>query len=83
LEPLSMADELAAQTIIFPNPASKYVQIQTNGMYQVVVQDVTGRKVAQCNSNEIINTEKLPSGLYFLQFSNENVKFVKRLIVQK
>ncbi|MDW8295397.1 MAG: T9SS type A sorting domain-containing protein [Raineya sp.] len=83
LEPLSIADELAAQTIIFPNPASKYVQIQTNGMYQVVVQDVTGRKVAQCNSNEIINTEKLPNGLYFLQFSNENVKFVKRLIVQK
>jgi hypothetical protein len=83
LAPLSIADELAAQTIVFPNPASKFIQVQTSGAYQITLQDVTGRKVGEFISNETINVEKLPNGLYFLQFSNENVRFVKRLIIQK
>ncbi|MFN3315468.1 MAG: T9SS type A sorting domain-containing protein, partial [Raineya sp.] len=81
--PLSLADELAAQTQIFPNPAGKAIQIKTDRTYQVEMQDVTGRKVAQFNSNESLNVESLPNGLYFLQFKNENIKFAKRLVVQK
>ncbi len=83
LAPLSIADELVAQTIVFPNPASKFVQVQTSGVYQVALQDVTGRKIGQFTSNETLNVENLPNGLYFLQFSNENVRFVKRLVLQK
>jgi hypothetical protein len=83
LPPLSLMDELANQTQVYPNPANKTFQIKADRNYQVEMQDVTGRKVGQFTSNEAIYVENLPNGLYFLQFSNENIKFVKRLVIQK
>ena len=81
--PNSLNNEFAAQTQIYPNPANKTIQIKADRIYQVDLQDITGRKIGSFVSNEAINVENLPNGLYFLQFANENIKFAKRLVIQK
>jgi len=81
--PNSLADEFAAQTQVYPNPASKTILIKANRNYKVEIQDITGRIMGLFESKEIINVENLSNGLYLMQFSDENIKFVKRLVIQK
>ena len=82
-EPLSLADELAAQVKVYPNPARNTIQIESNQWYEVELQDITGRTIANFASNEIVKIDNLANGLYILQFNKDNIKFAKRLIIQK
>jgi len=82
-EPLSLADELATQVKVYPNPAQNTIQIESNQWYEVELQDITGRTIANFASNEIVKIDNLANGLYILQFKKDNIKFAKRLIVQK
>jgi hypothetical protein len=82
-EPLSLADELAAQVKVYPNPARNTIQMESNQWYEVELQDITGRTIANFASNEIVKIDNLANGLYILQFKKDNIKFAKRLIVQK
>jgi hypothetical protein len=82
--PLSIAEELASQVNIYPNPANgTTIKIDAPQNFSVEMLDITGRKVAEFNSSAPKLSENLPNGLYFLQFSNGTTKFVKRLMIQK
>ncbi|KOY85637.1 hypothetical protein AD998_05265 [bacterium 336/3] len=82
--PLSIADELASQVNIYPNPTNGMtIKIDAPQDFVVEMLDITGRKVANFNSSEPKLSDNLPNGLYFLQFSNGTTKFVKRLVIQK
>jgi hypothetical protein len=80
---LSIADEYATKVKVYPNPAGRKIQIKSSQIYEVEVQDVSGRKILNFRSNDGADVEGLPNGMYFLQFRNGNIQFVKRLVIQK
>ena len=71
--------------IIFPNPTSSFITIQSNNLISPIsIYDITGKLVLQNNgnSNEIIlDISNLNSGLYFIKSSSQNSSIRKRFIV--
>ena len=60
--------------IVFPNPASDYIQIQVDNQikfgnsFHVVILDLYGREViSEINSSGMINIEHLADGIYFVK----------------
>ncbi|MDD2562920.1 MAG: DUF4465 domain-containing protein [Salinivirgaceae bacterium] len=72
---------------VFPNPASNYININTNSEkeVQLTIFDISGSLVKQVNhvlDNQIIDIQHLPSGLYVLRLQSNNGSVTKRLIKQ-
>ena len=73
------------QWVIFPNPASDVVSIVGVGQATVVINDLTGRKVAVhsiSDDNNNIDVSSLAAGVYFLHISSDGVSAVRKLIVK-
>ncbi|MGB1207213.1 MAG: PKD domain-containing protein [Chitinophagales bacterium] len=78
---------LANQIHLFPNPASDFLQIETDIFHQndkttMSVFNVLGEKVLEQGFTNEINISALPIGSYFLQFKNEGDTVVKRFTKQ-
>ncbi len=71
---------------VFPNPFSETCYIRTpkksNGNFKLF--DLLGKEqniyINKQNDDFLIITKKLPSGIYFLQYENQNKKFSTKLI---
>jgi hypothetical protein len=79
--------------IVYPNPASKYINIQGNdvlkGEYIISIFDANGNKVQENTKTFSLNfapsiiTENLNPGLYFIHIKNANGIFLtKKLIIK-
>ena len=72
------AIEHTSSVVVFPNPASDWLNIRTNftGSWQVRVLDVEGREVIGWRNNNYasggISINALPAGLYVVQVLNDN-----------
>lgn len=61
--------EQQAKVEIFPNPTTDFIQIKANGLQQVEVWDLMGRKVVSQTSKQDelrLDMSSLPSGMYFV-----------------
>ncbi|MGB1206194.1 MAG: T9SS type A sorting domain-containing protein [Chitinophagales bacterium] len=84
---------LANQIHLFPNPASDFLQIETNVFLDCFVPrsdkvrmsifNVLGEKVLVQDFSTEINISVLPIGSYFLQFENEKAMIVKRFVINR
>ena len=70
---------------IYPNPASKYVQIESQKLivesYEVF--NIYGKKLKQYeiyNSKFIIQIEDLPNGIYLLKLTTAKESYIKKII---
>lgn len=88
--PTADVGNLEAEAIqMFPNPAKDLVTIKipaawVNTSTQIQVMDTFGRMIRQydaVNTNHVINTSDLASGLYIVKVRTEDREFQKRLIV--
>ena len=77
--------------VLYPNPASDFVQINLKNdsekIKTIVIYDVVGKVVKtinDINSSEIkVTTSDFSKGLYLIEISNEeNVKLVKKLVIK-
>jgi len=82
-------ESTAAEFQMMPNPAEDYVTIQfaSSGNWTVKVSDVSGREVVETGnvqqSSLQIETTSFPSGIYFVQVTDENgTAQVRKLIIQ-
>ncbi len=79
---LSHLDEL----LIFPNPASQLVRVETGGQAgELILQDAMGRVLLRKtveNPETEISVERLPQGLYQLVFVGERTMLYGSLVVQ-
>jgi hypothetical protein len=91
VQSLSNSSFADSDLVVYPNPASSYVQIALNNATQnirsIVIYDLLGKKVLETNSvtsNEIIlNTSSLIKGVYLLEINaNSNERLVKKLVIQ-
>ena len=79
-------EELKGNDIsIYPNPASDYMMVLSNGKGNMQVVDITGKVVytsSISNSTEVFDISKLNSGIYFVKVSTTDKNFTKKLIVE-
>lgn len=62
---------------IYPNPASQFVNISTNGFnnFEATITDITGKKVITrtiTSQDSKIDVKSLNKGIYFIQIAKEN-----------
>jgi len=81
--PLSISDIVFTTPVIYPNPTQSVLNILGNStQFEVIVFTVTGQKMLDAKMVNQINVEALPSGIYFIQISENTttntLKFIKR-----
>ncbi|MES2560668.1 MAG: T9SS type A sorting domain-containing protein [Bacteroidota bacterium] len=77
----------AVDVLMYPNPAHQYVTIEVakGKTMQVTVYDINGKVHANMSATKthlVFNTEALPSGLYFVNISNEYGSITRRIAVE-
>jgi len=75
------------QLTVFPNPANSIVNIAFKEMQQIIITDVTGRKLLSKQfigtSNAQLNISSLRKGIFFVQVIGKNgISETKKLLVQ-
>jgi hypothetical protein len=83
---LSVSDYNKDEFVMFPNPATRVVNISAPNaeVFQVGIFNILGRKVinTMVSGNTRLDISKLQSGIYLVQFGKGNDSFTKKLIVQ-
>ena len=82
-ELLSVKDEALSKTTIFPNPSKQQFTIQLQDDLQlkkVIIYDSLGKFVKSFNTN-IISTQGLTSGIYFVEITTNKGKTSRKLVV--
>ncbi|MET0463500.1 MAG: T9SS type A sorting domain-containing protein [Chitinophagaceae bacterium] len=95
-QPANILEATLERAILAPNPTSSYSSliINTNKKIRlnIFVADQMGRRVKEIasnkyypigNSNERVDVENLPSGIYNVVIQNGNYRVVKKLVVQR
>ncbi|MCX6272176.1 MAG: T9SS type A sorting domain-containing protein [Bacteroidetes bacterium] len=79
-------DELQGKKIsIYPNPASDYIQVLSNGKGEAGIYDVTGKLVKSVRlftPTQVISLSDLVKGVYFLKITNSGANFTEKLVIQ-
>jgi hypothetical protein len=82
---LNLISEKNKDVVIYPNPASSYLNIQASSIkiHSVHLTDISG-KVLYSNNNALsINIEEYTNGIYILKFETDEGVVFKKLIVNK
>ncbi|MCA6364475.1 MAG: T9SS type A sorting domain-containing protein [Bacteroidetes bacterium] len=81
-------DEVLPGLVIYPNPASDYLHIETKGAFVnlVCVYDATGRLVLR-HANDglqcVVNAQTLNEGIYYVEVFTEKGKIREKLFVHR
>jgi hypothetical protein len=70
---------------IYPNPANDFINIEINdnhnGNFNISIYNSLGIKVMETSNENTINIEDLPSGMYFINVTTENLNKTKKIII--
>ncbi len=81
---VSGINELAGNSIsIFPNPATEFIVLHSDGKGILKINDVTGKTVYETpvlQSTQTIPINHLAKGLYFISYSNSKSTFTQKLV---
>ncbi|MEI6594930.1 MAG: T9SS type A sorting domain-containing protein [Bacteroidota bacterium] len=72
--------------LVFPNPASNMVNIQSNkaGIFSVELMDMTGRLILSEKTEGQLSLPSLQTGIYLLKITDEDQQsLVKKIIIQQ
>ena len=83
---LSVNDVLASKFKVYPNPASDYIQIESNnvqissvGLYSVLGKEVISQETL---TNNRVDVSNLTSGVYFMKINADGGSVTKKVVVQ-
>ena len=91
VENLSTSTFTQANVVIYPNPATNYVQVALNNsaenIQSITLMNVLGKTILEqqniANNQTIINTSSLAKGMYLIKITSETkVSLIKKLIIQ-
>ncbi len=69
--------------IVYPNPASDFINIKTNLFIQKVeLYDFLGKQVLKRTNTNSINFNRLPKGVYLLYMYSINKKYHKKIVIK-
>ena len=70
---------------IYPNPTNDFINIEINdnhnGNFNISIYNSLGIKVMETSNESTINIEDLPSGMYFINVTTENLNKTKKIII--
>ena len=78
----NVGENSAQETILYPNPTTGMVYIESNGLQTVEIFDLTGQKLLQTrvtNGQATIDMTSLPNGTYFVKLAGEQ-NLVKKVV---
>ena len=80
-------EDLEANVVVFPNPATEIIYVQVNGLKveEVNVLDMTGRTLETfTSSNQAVevNVSNIPAGTYFINVATSKGSFTRKIVVQ-
>lgn len=86
--PLAVEPTLGQQYSVYPNPANEAITIKNLygnvGTTQVILQDISGKKVKELhrnfNEDEIVNFSDLPKGIYILTLKNKQGEWSTKVV---
>ncbi|NNE15152.1 MAG: T9SS type A sorting domain-containing protein [Saprospiraceae bacterium] len=91
LPPTSSIESIdLAKFIVYPNPTSNYINIEmedidiNNSKLNIIT--IQGRIIGRVQGNDLnsqIDVSSLNEGTYFLEFTNENNRYYKKLVISK
>jgi hypothetical protein len=73
------------ESTVYPNPFTDVLNIQANEYEYYKVIDITGKEVQNgtlSKGNNLIDTQALKQGVYYLQINNENGSRIEKIIRQ-
>lgn len=75
-------EENVAKVLVYPNPASDYLIISTEGNYTVKMLNLSGQIVSEKQVAETvrIDVKDLPNGIYFIQIATEDGQVVTKFV---
>ncbi|MNT67385.1 hypothetical protein D3C72_2055210 [compost metagenome] len=74
---------LANQIMVFPNPTSDMVNVQSPVNVNVTIIDIKGRTVNQVKNASRFSLKELPVGLYLLRITDKYGQLIKTTKVTK
>lgn len=82
---LNKISEKNADVLIYPNPASDHINIQTSliKIHTVYLTDISGKVLYSTNQVLSINIEEYTNGIYILKFETDKGVVFKKLIINK
>jgi hypothetical protein len=88
LDDTSVSEIIGASFRIYPNPALDRIYFELpSGFESVQLYNINGLMVMESTDNSgsgVLNLENLPSGMYFLKFSNhEGQSHIQKMIIRK
>ncbi|NUM32483.1 MAG: T9SS type A sorting domain-containing protein [Bacteroidetes bacterium] len=72
---------------VYPNPANDIVKvnINTDGDYNIILQDINGKELLKqegSSSIETINVSEFPAGIYFVKIQNDEINESHRILIR-
>ena len=78
---VAIANLAPSVVTLFPNPSSGLVNIQAEGVQNVVVFDANGRRLLSLGSVSQLDLSALPRGLYWLYITTAQGSVLQRLVI--
>ncbi len=76
-----LLDNTAKGTLsIFPNPFNETIHLQVDGIFEWELIDMFGKKVMHGESERLINTSEVASGVYFMKVTKEGREVIQKLV---
>ena len=83
---LSTHENERLDLIIYPNPTSENIYIRSNNSFDYELFNMLGQRIKSGNlleGNNEINLKNYSEGIYFINFSWENKKYTKKIVIKK
>ena len=82
-ETLSTNEFHLQEILLFPNPASNYINIKTKGnIDKIGLYNLQGKLVLKTAAKNQINVSQLESGLYLLKMNTKSESITKKVLIQ-
>src|SRR5690606_6311343 len=80
---VSVEDRIAKQTVVFPNPSSHFIKIETEGKIESIrLLNITGKeslRIDKLKPGEKIDISAIPAGVYIAEIIIDGNRIAKRI----
>ena len=77
---LSLSNNLFDNLLVYPNPSSDLIYLNTNFSLDYTIYNSIGQKIYDGKTDYEIDISELPSGVYYFRFSKDNQSTIRKVI---
>ena len=77
---LSVTDNIVQNLIVYPNPSSDFIYLNTDFVMDYTVYNSIGQKISEGKTDREINISDLQLGVYYFRFKKDNQTTIRKVI---